>query len=112
MGGTFLWKQMRMAIDSGANMIYVAMFDEVDEGTAIYKVAEDSQHVPIRTNFVKLNSDQNFGYRCVPSDWYMSLVGNATQYLREGRALPLNIPPLPTNCPFDTQTYWILHSIK
>lgn len=36
-GGQFFWNQLSNAIKSGANSIYVGMFDEIDEGTAIYK---------------------------------------------------------------------------
>ena len=35
--GSFLWTQLTGAIRAGAEMIYVAMFDEIDEGTAIFK---------------------------------------------------------------------------
>ena len=40
-GGRFYWQQMSTAIRSGAEMIYVAMFDEVNEGTAIFKVSDN-----------------------------------------------------------------------
>ncbi|WP_298646185.1 glycoside hydrolase family 71/99-like protein [uncultured Proteiniphilum sp.] len=36
-GGQFLWNQMYHSIKSGAQMLYMAMFDEIDEGTALYK---------------------------------------------------------------------------
>lgn len=39
--GQFYWKQIIGAIQSGAGMLYIAMFDEVDEGTAIFKIAKD-----------------------------------------------------------------------
>jgi hypothetical protein len=35
--GQFLWDQMYHSIKSGAQMLYMAMFDEIDEGTALYK---------------------------------------------------------------------------
>ena len=38
--GRFLWSQMVAAKRAGCKMIYVAMFDEVDEGTAIFKVTD------------------------------------------------------------------------
>ncbi|MDR1496944.1 MAG: hypothetical protein LBS59_00820 [Puniceicoccales bacterium] len=37
--GSFFWTQGRDLVASGARMIYVAMFDEVDEGTAIFKIS-------------------------------------------------------------------------
>jgi hypothetical protein len=39
--GQFLWSQFTAAKRAGASMIYVAMFDEVDEGTAIFKCTND-----------------------------------------------------------------------
>ncbi len=36
--GQFLWNQMYHSIKSGAQMLYMAMFDEIDEGTALFKV--------------------------------------------------------------------------
>jgi hypothetical protein len=35
--GNFYWQQIYKFINQGARMLYVAMFDEIDEGTAIYK---------------------------------------------------------------------------
>ena len=37
-GGEFLWEQFHELSRLGADTVYVAMFDEVDEGTAIFKV--------------------------------------------------------------------------
>jgi hypothetical protein len=37
-GGRFLWEQFVALSRLGADTVYVAMFDEVDEGTAIFKV--------------------------------------------------------------------------
>ena len=36
-GGDFFWSQVYNSIAIGCKMIYVAMFDEIDEGTAIFK---------------------------------------------------------------------------
>ncbi|NIO63450.1 MAG: xylosidase/arabinosidase, partial [Gammaproteobacteria bacterium] len=46
-GGQFLWDQVYSHINTvGATMLYVAMFDEVDEGTAIFKVTNDPPVAP------------------------------------------------------------------
>ena len=39
LGGAFFWRQFVTAADLGLDMAYVAMFDEVDEGTAVFKVS-------------------------------------------------------------------------
>lgn len=41
-GGKFLWNQMYHCIKSGAQLLYIAMFDEIDEGTAIFKCLNQS----------------------------------------------------------------------
>src|SRR5262249_52102196 len=37
-GGTFYWRQVYNVTSSGAHMIFVAMFDEINEGTAMFKL--------------------------------------------------------------------------
>jgi hypothetical protein len=71
--GNFLWKQFTDAKEAGASMVYVAMFDEVDEGTAIFKCANN---VPVGTEskFITLEG--------LPSDYYLKLVGSGTKLLR------------------------------
>jgi hypothetical protein len=76
-GGQFLWDQVKATIDAGATMIYQAMFDEVDEGTAIFKVTNNPPEV-LPAQFVTYDID---GYS-LPSDEYLWLVGQATQALR------------------------------
>src|SRR5260370_17317983 len=36
-GGRFYWQMLSTAINAGGKMLYVAMFDEVNEGTSIFK---------------------------------------------------------------------------
>ena len=54
-------------------MVYVAMFDEVDEGTAIFKCVND---VPIgqKSKFVT--------WEGLPSDFYLKMVGAGTKLIR------------------------------
>ena len=66
------------AIRAGAEMIYVAMFDEIDEGTAIFKCAKK---VPVgKSTFVPLEEG-------VESDHYLKLVGEAAKILRKEKAV-------------------------
>lgn len=82
--GSFLWKQLTGAIQAGAEMIYVAMFDEIDEGTAIFKCAKE---VPVGEGFrfVPIESD-------LESDYYLQLVGKAGKILKEKRELSEKLP--------------------
>jgi hypothetical protein len=77
-GGQFLWDQLYLAKSNGANMIYVAMFDEVDEGTAIFKVSNDPPPPSGGVRFVTLDVD---GYP-LPTDEYLWLVGQACRGMR------------------------------
>lgn len=71
--GDFLWSQIVSAKQSGAEMIYVAMFDEVDEGTAIFKCTNDPP---------KGKDAEFLTYENLPSDHYLKLVGKAAKLLR------------------------------
>ncbi|HEY8966206.1 MAG TPA: glycoside hydrolase family 71/99-like protein [Candidatus Methylacidiphilales bacterium] len=85
-GGKFLWAQAASAIDSGAAMLYIAMFDEIDEGTAIFKVANDAP-VP-EGSFLT--------YEGLPSDFYLRLAGKISEALAKGAPVdPAVLPPIP-----------------
>jgi glycoprotein endo-alpha-1,2-mannosidase len=92
-GGQFFWDQVKAAVDtSGAEMIYVAMFDEVDEGTAIFKVSNNPPRPGGVDMFVTYNMD---GYN-LPSDEYLWLTGQARKALRsEMNLVPSTRPVRP-----------------
>lgn len=70
--GQFLWTQFVEAKKAGATMIYQAMFDEVNEGTAILKC----------TNKPPVGASPFVTYEGLPSDFYLKLVGYASRMLR------------------------------
>jgi hypothetical protein len=81
--GRFYWKQIVGAIGAGAEMLYVAMFDEVDEGTAIFKVSKNPPEGA--SSFVRFEED-------VPSDYYLMLTGYAGKMLRHEIPLQKDVP--------------------
>ena len=76
-GGRFYWNQVENAVSSGAMMIKTAMFDEVDEGTAMFKTVAKKQDSP--EGFLTLDADGEQ----LPNDWYLRLSGEASKLLRE-----------------------------
>jgi hypothetical protein len=72
--GKFLWAQIVAAKKAGCDMLYVAMFDEVDEGTAIFKCTNE----PPTGNGGKFVT-----YEGLPSDHYLWLAGQAGRVLRD-----------------------------
>jgi len=77
--GVFYQRQIDNAIKAGAQMLYTAMFDEINEGTAIFKLAVDPSQEPVGTDLFALDAD---GCRTANSDMYLHLAGQATQGLR------------------------------
>ena len=84
LGGEFYWRQFVTAAELGIDMAYVAMFDEVDEGTAIFKV---SNAPPTPGRFAT--------YESRPSDWYLRLTGEGSKLLRGERKNGETIPIRP-----------------
>ena len=84
LGGDFYWRQFATAADLGMDMAYVAMFDEVDEGTAIFKVTSAP---PTPGSFTTLDG--------LPSDWYLRLTGEGSKLIRSGRKNQRTIPIRP-----------------
>lgn len=81
--GRFFWKQLQNAIGMGAEMIYVAMFDEIDEGTAIFKCAKE---VPVgQSTFVPVGEN-------VEPDHYLWLIGQARRMLNKEIPLQTEMP--------------------
>lgn len=83
-GGQFLWEQFVQLAHMHGDTAYIAMFDEVDEGTAIFKV---TSRPPTQAHFV--------GYDGLPSDWYLRLVGEGARMLHGQRPLTVEIPIKP-----------------
>ena len=77
-GGNFLWHQSYNALSAGVNMIYIAMYDEVDEGTAMYKLAPTAAEKPVNGKFISADQD---GIP-LPSDWYLRLASATADILR------------------------------
>ena len=90
-GGNFYWRQAFNAVQSGCTMVYGAMFDEVDEGTAMYKCAPTAAQLPAQGKFVPLNVD---GYN-LGSDWYLRLADQAGKMLRGEIPVTNTIPIIP-----------------
>ena len=97
-GGQFLWTQAIGVVGSGATMIYAAMFDEVDEGTALFKMVPTNALTPQDVRVLALDVDG----QSLPSDWYLQVSSAVSKMLKGqiGRTniLPI-IPPAPTADP-------------
>ena len=81
--GRFLWKQFGEAKKAGATMVYVAMFDEMDEGTAIFKC----------TNDPPAGASQFLTLEGLPSDHYLWLTGMGAKLVRGEIEATEALPP-------------------
>lgn len=83
LGGEFFWSLVHNAIMGGAEMLYVAMYDEIDEGTSIMKVMDKP---PSGEGYHFVDNDG------MPSDHYLWLTGKAGQVLRKEISNTESIP--------------------
>lgn len=72
LGGCFFWKQVKGAVGAGAESLYLAMFDEIDEGTAFFKC----------TNTPPVGESSFITYEGEAPDHYLWLAGEAAKLLR------------------------------
>jgi len=72
--GDFLWQQVAGAKLAGAESLYIAMFDEIDEGTAIYKCNKEG-NLPLNGagKFVGIEPE-------LETDYYLWLTGQAANW--------------------------------
>jgi hypothetical protein len=90
LGGKFLWEQAYNARKAGASIVKIAMFDEVNEGTAILKAAPSRADAPAQGYWLTLDAD---GEK-LPNDWYLRLAGEIGRMFR-GEESPS--PKVPTH---------------
>lgn len=80
--GRFFWRQLVEARRAGAAALYVAMFDELDEATAIFKCSGDPP----------AGASTFLTFEGLPSDYYLWLAGQGGRLLR-GQVEPADTPP-------------------
>lgn len=89
-GGRFFWKQVCNSVNVGAKTLYLAMFDEIDEGTAFFKC----------TNDVPVGASPFLSYEGCEPDRYLWLAGQAAKVLRGG----MPVGPMPERNASDVKT--------
>ena len=94
-GGRFYWRQVYEAVSAGADALYIASFDGMDDGTAMFKLVPGTGGLPVGGNFLSLDVD---GYD-LPSDWFLRLGGESGSVLRGDTPLSAAIPIVPNRLP-------------
>jgi hypothetical protein len=83
--GNYLWEQFIAAQKTGViNSAFVAMFDEINEGTQLYKVTNKP---PVQFPFLT--------YDGATSDYYLRLVGEGSKMLKTRKPITAIIPISP-----------------
>ncbi len=99
LGGRFLWRQAELVKEHGMDMAYIAMFDEVDEATAIFKC---TNHPPV---------GRFATYEGYPSDHYLRISGLIGEMLRGQPAMFPETKPNPEDAryvPLTVEAYYEL----
>ena len=78
MHGDYMWAQFAGMRAAGVKSVYIAMFDEMNEGTSIFKCAEDASMIPAGKYFLTLNAD---GVH-VSSDFYLRVTNDGGKMIK------------------------------
>jgi hypothetical protein len=89
--GEFLWHQAYNAKLAGARVLKIAMFDEVNESTAMFKVVSHRNEAPDQGYWLTLDADGHD----LPSDWYLRLAGEITKGFHGQIKLTPKLPEKP-----------------
>jgi len=78
-GGGFFLHQAEKHVTLKPSWMYLAMFDEVNEGTAFYKIVSTKAQTPTNANFTYLNID---GIN-LPSDAFLRFASSFTHQFKQ-----------------------------
>ncbi len=95
LSGEFLWRQAYNAKMAGATVLKIAMFDEVDEGTAILKAVPHRSQAPDQGYWLTLDADGDD----LPNDWYLRLAGEITKMFHGEIEANPTVPKLTASVP-------------
>jgi hypothetical protein len=76
--GDFMWSEFATLRSLDVKTVYIAMFDELNEATSIFKCAEDASMMPTNKWLLPLDAD---GVH-VSADFYLRLVKNGGEMLK------------------------------
>jgi hypothetical protein len=82
-GGEFYFNMVKTILRVKPHVLYTAMFDEVNEGTAIFKLVAKKSDLPQPGTWNYLDIDGV----SLPNDWYLELAGLFTLAMRQKRDL-------------------------
>jgi hypothetical protein len=85
--GRFMWRQVFDLLDARVDTLYAAMFDEVDEATALFPLETRMDRLPVGASMVFLNQDGC----ALPDDWYLRVAGAAAGFVRSSTVPPKSL---------------------
>jgi hypothetical protein len=87
--GRFLWSQATQFKAAGVTMMFGAMYDEANEGTAFFPLVARAVDTPELPVYLALDADGC----ALPSDWYLQIATQITRSLRgESASFPIVAP--------------------
>jgi hypothetical protein len=86
--GRFAWEQFKLVQNNGIKNLYLAMFDEYDEGTNWMKMATDFTEIPVNQYFKTTSTD---GY-WLSSDFQLRVAQQMSRVMKGEEEFTSNLP--------------------